>query len=408
MPLSAKSIGIIQSTIPVLEVHGTDITSRFYQLLFNEHPELLHIFNHANQKKGRQQAALANAVYAAAVHIERLEAILPAVKQIAHKHRSLGVKPEHYPIVGSCLLAAIKDVLKEAATEEILEAWAEAYGMIAEAFIGVEADLYREAEQQSGGWQEFREFRVVRKEQESQVITSFYLVPQDGGPLAGFQPGQYISVKVQIPGDEYTHIRQYSLSDRPGLPYYRISVKREDGLEGAPDGKVSQYLHRSIQEGDRLWISAPAGDFSLQPAETGTGRPLVLLSGGVGLTPLVSMLKEAASAYPDRSVTFIHSARNGDVHALKGELDGMAQQHSQLSVYYCYENPTSEDRNNGLFHKEGLIDLPWLQQVIPDKDADYYFCGPLPFMRAVNGALKQWDVPASNIHYEFFGPADQL
>ncbi|MEH7277109.1 globin domain-containing protein, partial [Neobacillus vireti] len=149
--LDKKTIDIIKSTVPVLEQHGEKITTRFYQLMFGNHPELLNIFNHANQKQGRQQKALAGTVYAAAQYIDNLEAILPVVKQIAHKHRSLGIKAEHYPIVGKHLLLAIKDVLGDAATDEIINAWAEAYGVIADAFIGVEAEMYDEAEKQLGG-----------------------------------------------------------------------------------------------------------------------------------------------------------------------------------------------------------------------------------------------------------------
>jgi nitric oxide dioxygenase len=405
MPLSTEAIRIIKSTVPVLEIHGTEITKRFYHLLFTNHPELLNIFNHANQKQGRQQAALANAVYAAAVHIEKLEAILPVVKQIAHKHRSLGVKPEHYPIVGQYLLTAIKDVLQDAATDVILQAWAEAYGMIADAFIGVEAELYQQAEGQAGGWKDFREFRVVRKEPESQVITSFYLVPQDGGPLASFEPGQYVSVKVTIPGEANTHIRQYSLSERPGMPYYRISVKKEANIEGKPDGVVSTFLHEQLQEGDRLWLSAPAGEFTVN---LDTDRPLVLLSGGVGLTPMVSMLGAVVAANPARPVAFIHSAANGDVHAMKKQLLDLAQEYPQVSLYFCYEKPTAADLESPVFHKEGYVDLPWLQSILPNSDADFYFCGPVPYMKAVYKALKNWDVPAEDIHYEFFGPAGSL
>ncbi|MFP3359249.1 globin domain-containing protein, partial [Planococcus sp. SIMBA_143] len=146
-------------------------------------PELLNIFNHANQKQGKQQQALANAVYAAAKNIDQLEAILPVVKQVAHKHRSLGVQPEHYPIVGEYLLKAIKDVLKDDATEEILQAWEEAYGVIANVFIEVEEEMYQDAAKQPGGWEQERIFVVDRKEQESDVIPSFYLKPLDGKPI---------------------------------------------------------------------------------------------------------------------------------------------------------------------------------------------------------------------------------
>ncbi|MEJ8546115.1 NO-inducible flavohemoprotein [Brevibacillus borstelensis] len=403
--LSQQTVRIIKSTVPVLEVHGKAITTRFYEMMFANHPELLNIFNHANQKQGRQQMALANAVYAAAAHIDNLEAILPAVKQIAHKHRSLGIKPEHYPIVGENLLAAIKNVLGEAATDEIINAWAEAYGVIADAFISVEEGMYQEAEGAEGGWRDFRDFVVVKKEEESAVITSFYLQPKDGGPLPPFQPGQYISVKMTIPGEAYTHIRQYSLSVSPGKEYYRISVKREDGEQERPAGIVSSYLHRHVKEGDVLPISAPAGDFLL---DTQAETPVVLLSGGVGLTPMVSMLQTIVERQPKRQVAFIHAARNSLTHAMKEQVAEIARRHENVASYVLYSEPTEEDRECGGFDKEGYIDLPWLQAQLSDNQADFYFCGPVPFMKSVYRALKEWGVPDERIHYEFFGPMGSL
>lgn len=403
--LDPKTIEIIKSTVPVLEVHGVAITTRFYQRLFSSHPELLNIFNHANQQKGRQQTALANAVYAAAQHIDRLGDILPVVKQIAHKHRSLGVKPEHYPIVGENLLAAIKDVLGEAATDEIIGAWAEAYGVIADAFISVEAEMYDRSERQEGGWAGLREFRLDRKVRESDVITSFYLVPADGGALASFEPGQYISITMSIPGEKYEHIRQYSLSDAPGKPYYRISVKREEGCEGDPDGKVSTYLHEQIKEGDTLRLSAPAGDFVL---DRGDARPVVLISGGVGLTPTLSMLNALAEEGSSRQVVFIHSARNGRVHAMKRHVEEIARANPRVSVHWSYTRPTEQDVQDKAFDHQGYIDAAWLKTVVPSESAAYYFCGPVAFMKAIRKALSELGVPAEDIHYEFFGPAGSL
>lgn len=402
--LNSKTIELIKSTVPVLEVHGKAITTRFYQLLFSNHPELLNIFNHANQKQGRQQTALANAVYAAAAHIDNLEAILPAVKQIAHKHRSLGVKAEHYPIVGQNLLAAIKDVLGNAATDEIIGAWAEAYGVIADAFIQVEAEMYREAEQQEGGWEGFRRFTVVKKVKGSNVITSFYLKPLDGGTISRFKPGQYISVKAEIGGETNTHIRQYSLSDAPGKDYYRITVKREDAVGQNPRGMVSTYLHNQVQEGDTIQISAPAGDFVL---DVDKQIPVVLLSGGVGLTPMVSMLNTLANQ-GERPVTYIHAAINSEFHAMREHVQQLAAQHENIKSYVCYEKPTKEDRNTWNYDKEGYIDLTWLKSILPSNRADFYFCGPIPFMKAIHSALKEWGVPADRIHFEFFGPAAVL
>jgi nitric oxide dioxygenase len=401
--LDTKTIKVIKSTVPVLEEHGEKITTVFYKQMFEAHPELLHIFNHANQQQGKQQRALASTVYAAAQYIDNLEAILPAVRQIAHKHRSLGIKPEHYPIVGTHLLAAIKDVLGDAATDEILEAWGEAYQVIAGIFISVEAEMYDEAENQQGGWEDFKSFTVERKVKESDTITSFYLRPEDGKGLPNFRPGQYISVKLEIPGQEYTHIRQYSLSDAPGKDFYRISVKRETHRE-TPDGTVSNFLHDSAEEGSSLLISAPAGDFVVN---TETKTPLVLLSGGVGLTPMVSMLKTVAELQPERQVTFIHATSNSRLHALREDVSAAAAQGNVKTVYF-YDNPTPKDREQSSFDVKGYVTKDWINENIEIQDADFFFCGPVPFMKHVNSALKELEVPAERIHYEFFGPKGDL
>jgi nitric oxide dioxygenase len=399
--LSKETISIIKSTVPVLEVHGTKITTRFYQLLFERHPELLNIFNHANQKQGRQQTALANSVYAAAVHIDRLEAILPVVKQIGHKHRSLGVKAEHYPIVGATLLEAMKEVLEDAATDEILNAWGEAYGVIADAFIGVEKEMYEEAESQVGGWSDFREFVIAKKVVESDVITSFYLQPFDGGEIATYKAGQYVTVKVQPEGLEHTHLRQYSLSDASGNDYYRISVKHEN------DGVVSSYLHEKMEEGDKLELSAPAGDFVL---DTTSEKPVVLISGGVGVTPMMSMLNTIVREQPARKVTFIHAAQNGSVQAFGDHVEEVAATHPNVNKFVCLAEPSEADVARGKYDLQGLIKLDWLRGALADAgdDADYYFCGPVPFMKAIKQYLAELGVSDERAHYEFFGPAASL
>jgi nitric oxide dioxygenase len=401
--LDQKTIEIIKSTVPVLEKHGETITTRFYQMMFGNHPELLNIFNHANQKQGRQQKALAGTVYAAAMYIDNLEAILPVVKQIAEKHRSLGILPEHYPIVGKHLLMAIKDVLGDAATDEIIDAWAQAYNVIADAFISIEAELYDETENQQGGWSGFRNFIVDRKVVESEVITSFYLTPEDNKAIAHFTPGQYISIKLEIAGEKFTHMRQYSLSDAPGKDYYRISVKRESGTDN-PDGMVSNYLHDGVNQGDILKVSAPAGDFVL---DTDKNTPVVLLSGGVGLTPMMSMLKTLAQVQPERNVTFVHAAANGNVHALRDEVEELSTL-DNVSSFFFYDSPTEEDRKNNRFDVEGYVTHEWLKETIDTKDADFYFCGPVPFMKAINRSLKEIGVATDRIHFEFFGPMGNL
>lgn len=309
--LAQQTIDIIKSTVPVLEQHGVTITKTFYKNLFEKHPELLNVFNRANQQRGRQQTALANAVYAAAAHIDNLQAIIPAVMQIAHKHRALGILPEQYPIVGENLLGAIKEVLGDAATDEIINAWAEAYGVIADVFISIEEDLYKEAEA-NGGWRLFKPFKVAKKVAESEEVTSFYFEPEDGTQLPDFKPGQYTTVRVKVPGDEFTSVRHYTLSEALENNQYRISVKREDACE--PNGVVSNYLHDQVNEGDTIELSAPAGLFTLEQ----NSNPVLFVSGGIGVTPLNTMLQTMELG---RNVTFVQTARNAKSVAFKEQIE---------------------------------------------------------------------------------------
>lgn len=403
--LKENTIRIIKSTVPVLEQHGLTITKCFYRNMFAEHPELLHVFNHANQHQERQQMALANAVLAAAKHIDQLSTIIPVVEQIAHKHRSLGVKKEHYPIVGHHLLGAIKEVLGEAATEDILQAWAEAYGIIADVFISVESDLYQQAENQHGGWEGFRPFIVQRKQPEGEQIISLYLVPQDEGALPAFEPGQYVSVKVEMPEESYTHIRQYSLSHAPDASYYRISVKREEAVEGRPAGKVSMFLHDEVQEGAVLYLSAPAGDFTLKVQDD---RPRVWISAGVGITPMISMIEAHSKQAVRPPAVFIHAAADGPSHAFREEVASWQEHTTDAKIYFCYSNPTDMDREEQRYQHEGRIDAEWLQTLLPAESAVYYVCGSAAFMEQMVSDLKELGVQESDIYAEYFGPKGSL
>lgn len=382
--LSQQTIDIIKSTVPVLEQHGVTITKTFYKNMFEKHPELLNVFNRANQQRGRQQTALANTVYAAAAHIDNLEAIIPAVMQIAHKHRALGILPEQYPIVGENLLAAIKEVLGDAATDDIINAWAEAYGVIADVFISIEEDLYKQTEA-NGGWRLFKPFKVAKKVNENDEVTSFYFEAEDGQPLPDFKPGQYITVRVKVPGDEYTSVRHYTLSEPLNNNQYRISVKREDACE--PNGVVSNYLHDQVNEGDSIELSAPAGLFTLEQ----NNNPVLFVSGGIGVTPLNTMLQTIESG---RNVTFVQTARNDKAVAFKEQIEKKVNElNGTYRVFYSDET--------GYLTKEDLA--PFIQE-----NTEVYICGPAPFMEAVISIARDLNVPGDNIHFEFFGPAMSL
>ncbi|WP_113929647.1 NO-inducible flavohemoprotein [Bacillus sp. P14.5] len=394
--LAQKTIDIIKSTAPVLEVKGTEITTVFYNKMFTNHPELLNVFNHVNQKKGRQQTALANTVYAAAQNIDRLETLLPAVKQIAHKHRSLGIKPEQYPIVGEHLLLAIKEVLGDAATDEILQAWGEAYGVIAQVFIDVEEEMYKEAETKDAGWRDFKNFTVIKKETESSLITSFYLKPNDDQKVPSYLPGQYITVRLGIPGEKYLFNRQYSLSSAANNEYFRISVKRE--ADYSPEGKVSNYLHDNLNAGDVIEVSAPAGDFYLEPQEK---SPVSLISGGVGITPMLSMLETIALHNSSRQTVFIHASRNEEVHAFKEDVKELIETMDNGKAFFAYENLINPEAG---YDHLGYLNREVLDSLV-DRDSICYVCGPAPFMKAVISSLMSVGIPEKRIRYEFFGPA---
>ena len=395
--LSTQTIEIVKSTAPILETRGKEITTVFYKTMFEAHPELLNIFNHANQKRGRQQTALANTVTAAAYYIDQLEVLLPVVKQIAHKHRSLMIKPEHYPIVGKYLLLAIKKVLGDAATDDILKAWEEAYGAIADIFIGVEREMYEEAENKVGGWRDYREFEVIKKVRESDVITSFYLKPTDGLAIPEFEPGQYITVRVQIPGEQFMMNRQYSLTNVSNGEYYRISVKSES-MHDNPDGKVSNYLHKEVSTGDIVQLTVPAGDFTLKE---GT-EPITFIAAGVGITPFMSMLNTLYKQESLRKITLIHAFKNRKIQAFADELSMLSRQMHDMTINFYNEEADVFEEN----YKIGRINEDVLKQL--DQNGIFYVCGPVEFMQIVIQMLYKLGVPKDKVRYEFFGPSMKI
>lgn len=397
--LTQETKDIVKATAPVLAEQGYTIIRHFYSRLFQAHPELKNVFNMAHQERGQQQQALARAVYAYAANIENPESLAAVLKNIAHKHASLDVRPDQYPIVGEHLLGAIKDVLGAAATDEILSAWAQAYQNLADTLIRMENGLRDESARRAGGWVSWRSFVVRDKRPESDVITSFVLEPADGDPVANFEPGQYISIAVQVPELGLQQIRQYSLSDAPNGKTYRISVKREDGGP-YPAGYVSSLLHNHVSVGDEVKLAAPYGNFYIDVNAT---NPIVLISGGVGLTPMISMLKKALQN-PPRQVVFVHGARNSAVHAMRDRLRQAVKDYPAFSLIVFYDDPLPGDVQGKDYDHPGLVDVKRIEESILVPDADYYICGPIPFMRMQHDALQNLGVPEARIHYEVFGP----
>jgi len=389
--ISAASRPYIDASVPVLREHGLAITSLFYANMLGAHPELTRIFNMGNQARGAQQQSLASAVFAYAANIGAPAALGPVVNRIVHKHVSVGIRAEHYPIVGKHLLAAIAATLGDAATPALLDAWKEAYTSLATLLIAAEAEMYSTAGIEPG---ETRPMRVLEVVRESANVLSIRIEPADGKPLADFKPGQYVSVAVDF-ADGRRQLRQYSLSDRPGVGSYRISVKREDAVDASPAGEISNWLHANVQVGSILQVSHPFGEFT---PDTEGDAPIVLLSAGVGITPMVSALRRIAAVKPQRRVIFAHAARDPGYHALRLEVDALKVAMPNLSVVNFYE-----DVQGAAEAVEGRMDVARLP-AWPHEEANVYVCGPHKFMQAQWLALINAGVPVARLHREVFGP----
>lgn len=402
--LNASQLEVIKSTIPVLEESGELLTCHFYRRMFRENPEVKKFFNPAHQAAGTQQRALAGAICAYAQNIENLPALAGAVELIAQKHASLGILAEHYPIVGENLLESIKEVLGEGATPEVIDAWAAAYGQLADVFIQRESQIYEEQEADHG-WTGFKRFVVARREDASDNIVSLYLTPEDGSALRPHLPGQYITLRI-TPDDGEPIMRNYSLSSRPGAEQFRISVKREQAvLEDAPAGACSGFVHDNLAAGNVVELAPPCGEFVLKTAHD---KPLVLIAGGVGVTPLMSMLYAALAQHAGREVVFIQCALNNAVRPFAAELNTLKGDFPNLTVHTRLSEPTESDRKDQGFDSEGFVDDALLQELLGQREAEFYICGPTPMLQHVWRLLRARGVEDDEINYEFFGPAGSL
>ncbi len=390
---STQTIEIIKATVPVLEEHGTAITKVFYKNMFIEHPELLDIFNETNQKLGRQQNALASTVLAAAKHIEHLGVLLPQVTGISHKHRALQILPEHYPIVGKHLIGAIKQVLGEAANDDIINAWTEAYDEIANVFIQLEKDMYKEEM-----WQGFAAFKVIEKVAAATDIAAFTVVPVDSSQnidlsTLNLTAGQYITVKTDPKNSEHLALRHYSLYSARTDKGIQFAVRRDNRDEHR--GLVSNYLHDDLQVGDTVSLSAPAGDFALNRAlMMQNDIPLVLISAGVGVTPILSMLEAQVATNLQRSIIWVYACQNKDHHAFNNETHKLLASAANVEKHIFY------------FEDGQLLDNAWLATL--PKPADVYVCGSMPFMESIIDGLMTLEHGVDSVHYEPFGPKMSL
>lgn len=390
--LSTETIALVKATVPALAEHGPVITAAMYKRLF-QRPEIAALFNQANQKSVRQIHALGAAILAYAQNIENLTALGPAVERIAQKHIGYAILPEHYPYVAAALLGAIEDVLGEAATPEILAAWGKAYWFLADILKDRERQIRNDLLAEEGGWTGWRRFLIAERRKESEIITSFILRPEDGKPILRHKPGQYLTFRFDTAGRPGLK-RNYSISCGPNNDHYRITLKRE------PTGDASVLHHHKATVGTVLECTPPAGEFFL--ADT-LERPVVLLSGGVGLTPLVSMLEAIADQHTGHPTFFIHGTASRATHAFNHHLRELAARQGAATVTTFYDQSSGESEVHS-----GFITLGWLFRNTPFAEADFYLCGPRPFLRFFVSGLTRAGVSPDRIHYEFFGPADEV
>ncbi len=257
---------------------------------------------------------------------------------------------------------------------------------------------------QTPSWAGFRSFTLREKVREGDNVSSFHFVPEDGRPLPSYLPGQYLTVRLYIPGVERPVVRSYSLSDTARTDHYRLTIKRiaqrAEELRAA-SGLVSTYFHDQLAVGDRIEAKAPAGTFTVDVRQH--DRPLVLIGGGIGLTPLLSMLNSIAAAESPRETWLLYGVRDDREHIMRAHLESIARTHPNVHLHVFYSRPAREI--DGADIHIGRIDLGAMQQLIPPKTYDFYVCGPPAMMDSVTRGLEAWGVPVDRVHTEAFGPA---
>ncbi len=394
MKLSPQSEEIVKATAGVVAEHAEQITSVFYPDMFAAHPELMRVFNKANQAIGEQPKALAASVVAYAVNLIDPGApdFTPVMERIAHKHVSLGIGAQEYTIVGRHLLGAVKKVLGDAVTPEVGAAWDEVYWLFGTSLIAHEARLY--AQGGTDPAQPWRRYRVVERIEETGDVFSLSLKPVEGD-LPAHRTGQYVAIAVDLPNGE-RQPRQYTISNGAGSDTFQVTIRRVRGIDGAPDGQVSGYLYENAHEGTELDVSLPCGDVVLDESDA----PLVLVSAGIGVTPMAAVLEDLMIRQPRRQVMVLHADTAHENQALYGRMRKRIEFLDNATSQVWYETgaetaPTLRPARSG---RMDLSDIP-----IP-ADSRVFMCGPLPFMRDVRASLLAKGLDSDNIGYEVFGP----
>ena len=259
-------------------------------------------------------------------------------------------------------------------------------------------------EQAKSAWNGIRKFKVARKVAECADTFSFYLRPHDGKPLPPFKPGQYLTFQLAVPGSTKPIVRCYSLSDCARTDFYRVTIKRCPPPPNTPHppGVGSSFFCDGVKESDILDVKAPNGHFFLDLEKE---RPVVLIAGGVGITPIVAMANALVEAKSSREIWLFFGARNRSDHMLKKEVEELVAKHKGIHLHNCYSRPGPDDVHGRDYQHEGRVTVELMKTLLPSNNYDYFLCGPGAFMESITDDLRAWGVPDEWVHFEAFGPA---
>lgn len=402
MALTHREAQLVKSTIPFLKEHGQTIADTTYSTLMKRHPELNNTLNLIHLQDGRLARALTVVILRFASSINNISELIPKLERVCNRHCSLGIHPEHYEILGELIIETFADAMGPLMTPDMKAAWIKAYKILSSMMIGRERIIYKDFERYK--WLTWRKFTVERKVCEADGMFSFYLVPTDGAPLPKFFPGQYISIRLFVPEAGYYQIRQYSMSDLPRAgDYYRITVKKVGtNSPGHEPGMLSTMLIDRVKTGDEIECSHPSGEFFVDTTVP-SSIPIILISAGSGVGPLLSILNAVTEGQPMRHVSWIHGCRE-DV-PFNTRLTVIKRRCPNLHTTIFKTAPTRGDIQGVTYDFNSRVDLEkvppaWLHA--SNSSAEYYICGPEAFMKTMIQQLTYMGVDPKRIKCELF------